>query len=55
LADSGELVAQQIRPVEREPYSAVPEEWIFLAGHGQIGQRLVASDVQGAQRDAAAA
>ena len=32
----------------------MPEERILLDGHGQIGQRLVSTDVQGAQRDAAA-
>ena len=40
---------------EREPEPAQPQERVGLGRHRQVGQRLVAADVEGAQRDPAAA
>ena len=51
LADRGQLVAQEVAVVEAEPDPARPEERVRLARHRQVGQRLVAADVEGAQGD----
>ena len=53
LADRRQLVAQQVAVLEAQPDAALTEERVGLRGHRQVRQRLVAADVEGAQRDRA--
>ena len=52
--DRAQLRAQQIRPPEARAHAAQPERRIVLARHRQIGDRLVAADVERADRQRAA-
>src|SRR5262249_52779343 len=43
------LAAQEARPVESEPDRTPAQRWIFLIYIAQIGQDLVAADIEGAE------
>ena len=45
------LGAQHLGPVEAHPDAALAEEGVVLGGQRQVGQRLVAADVEGADHE----